>query len=74
MISVDGRRMFVVGDPGALYKEVRRKVGFKKVLDYLPLSLKRRKERHAESAPISIRVGHIFPGRHRRQDLYSPDR
>jgi cytosine/adenosine deaminase-related metal-dependent hydrolase len=36
MISVDGRRMFVVGDPGALYKEVRRKVGFKKVLDYLP--------------------------------------
>jgi len=35
-VSVGGRRMFVTGDPGALYKEVRRKVGFKKMLDYLP--------------------------------------
>jgi hypothetical protein len=35
-ITVSGRRMFVVGDPAALYAEVRRKVGFDKVLDYLP--------------------------------------
>ncbi len=35
-ITVAGRRMFVVGDPAALYAEVRRKVGFDKVLDYLP--------------------------------------
>jgi cytosine/adenosine deaminase-related metal-dependent hydrolase len=35
-VTVGGRPMFVIGDPGALYREVRRKVGFKKVLDYLP--------------------------------------
>lgn len=35
-IKVSGRRMFVFGDPSGLYAEVRRKVGFKKVLDYLP--------------------------------------
>ncbi|GHU80832.1 hydrolase [Spirochaetia bacterium] len=28
--------MFVIGDPGALYTEARRKVGFKKILDFLP--------------------------------------
>jgi hypothetical protein len=28
--------MFVKGDPAGLYREVRRKVGFKKKLDYLP--------------------------------------
>jgi cytosine/adenosine deaminase-related metal-dependent hydrolase len=36
MIKVGGKSMFVVGDPAALYAEVRRKVGFRKVLDYLP--------------------------------------
>jgi len=35
-VTVDGRKMFVSGDPSSLYKEVRRKVGFKKTLDYLP--------------------------------------
>ena len=35
-IDVCGRSMFVKGDPAGLYNEVRRKVGFKKVLDYLP--------------------------------------
>jgi cytosine/adenosine deaminase-related metal-dependent hydrolase len=35
-VKVAGRRMFVIGDPASLYAEVRRKVGFKKVLDYLP--------------------------------------
>jgi cytosine/adenosine deaminase-related metal-dependent hydrolase len=35
-ITVGKRQMFVKGDPAALYREVRRKVGFKKVLDYLP--------------------------------------
>jgi hypothetical protein len=28
--------MFVKGDPAALYNVVRKKVGFTKVLDYLP--------------------------------------
>lgn len=36
IIKVEGRSMFVKGDPAGLYREVRRKVGFKKVLDYLP--------------------------------------
>jgi hypothetical protein len=28
--------MFVVGDPAALYREIRARTGFKKVLDFLP--------------------------------------
>jgi hypothetical protein len=28
--------MFVKGNPAGLYAEVRKKIGFKKVLDYLP--------------------------------------
>jgi cytosine/adenosine deaminase-related metal-dependent hydrolase len=35
-IEAGGRTMFVKGDPAGLYNEVRRKVGFKKVLDYMP--------------------------------------
>jgi cytosine/adenosine deaminase-related metal-dependent hydrolase len=35
-IKVGRRPMFVKGDPAGLYAEVRRKVGFKKELDYLP--------------------------------------
>ena len=35
-INAGGREMFVKGDPAGLYSEVRRKVGFKKILDYLP--------------------------------------
>jgi len=35
-IEVSGRSMFVKGDPVGLYKQVRRKVGFKKILDYIP--------------------------------------
>jgi cytosine/adenosine deaminase-related metal-dependent hydrolase len=35
-ISVGNRPMFVKGDPAGLYREARRKIGFKKVLDYLP--------------------------------------
>jgi len=35
-IQVGKRSMFVAGDPAGLYREVRRKVGIKKVLDYLP--------------------------------------
>jgi len=35
-ITVGGRPMFVKGDPAALYRTVRRKVGFKKELSYLP--------------------------------------
>jgi hypothetical protein len=35
-VEVDGRRMCVKGDPAGLLERVRRAVGFKKVLDYLP--------------------------------------
>jgi cytosine/adenosine deaminase-related metal-dependent hydrolase len=35
-IKVNGRPMFVKGDPAGLYREVRRKIGFKKILDYMP--------------------------------------
>jgi hypothetical protein len=35
-ITVGKRPMFVIGDPAALYMEIRRKTGFKKVLDFLP--------------------------------------
>ena len=35
-IHVGERPMFVAGDPAGLYREVRQKVGFRKVLDYLP--------------------------------------
>jgi len=35
-IKVGNREMFVKGDPAGLYNEVRNKIGFKKILDYLP--------------------------------------
>ena len=35
-IKVGSKAMFVKGDPAALYRTVRDKVGFKKKLDYLP--------------------------------------
>ena len=35
-IVVDSRPMFVIGDPAGLYREIRQRLGFKKVLDYLP--------------------------------------
>jgi cytosine/adenosine deaminase-related metal-dependent hydrolase len=35
-IEVFGRSMFVKGDPAGLYQKMRRKVGFKKMLDYMP--------------------------------------
>ena len=35
-IKVEGRPMFVRGNPAELYIEARRKIGFKKELDYLP--------------------------------------
>ena len=34
--EIGGRIMFVKGDPAALYTDIRRKVGFKKMLDYIP--------------------------------------
>ena len=35
-IVVAKRPMFVIGDPAALYREIRARTGFKKVLDFLP--------------------------------------
>jgi len=38
-ITVGKRPMFVKGDPAGLYAGIRKKVGFKKILDYLPFDL-----------------------------------
>jgi hypothetical protein len=38
-ITVGNRLMFVSGDPAGLYNKCRRKIGFKKVLDYMPFEL-----------------------------------
>jgi cytosine/adenosine deaminase-related metal-dependent hydrolase len=35
-IKVGKKAMFVKGDPAGLYKQVREKIGFNKVLDYMP--------------------------------------
>jgi cytosine/adenosine deaminase-related metal-dependent hydrolase len=35
-IVVGSRPMFVIGDPAALYGEIRQRTGFKKILDFLP--------------------------------------
>ena len=35
-IEVGGRAMFVKGDPEGLYTKIRHKVGFRKMLDYMP--------------------------------------
>jgi len=35
-ITVGRRPMFVIGDPVSLYREIRHRVGFRKVLDFLP--------------------------------------
>jgi cytosine/adenosine deaminase-related metal-dependent hydrolase len=35
-IAVGKKDMFVIGDPAGLYREVRKKIGFQKILDYLP--------------------------------------
>jgi cytosine/adenosine deaminase-related metal-dependent hydrolase len=36
VIKVGERSMFVIGDPARLYSEAREKIGFKKILDFLP--------------------------------------
>jgi cytosine/adenosine deaminase-related metal-dependent hydrolase len=38
-ITVGKKEMFIKGDPAGLYREIRKKIGFKKVLDYLPFEL-----------------------------------
>jgi hypothetical protein len=35
-ITVGKKPMFVIGDPAALYREIRSRTGFKKILDFLP--------------------------------------
>jgi hypothetical protein len=35
-IMVKGAPRFIIGDPGAHYIQARKKIGFKKVLDFLP--------------------------------------
>jgi len=35
-IKVGNKEMFIKGDPDGLYREIRKKIGFKKKLDYLP--------------------------------------
>ena len=36
-ITVRGRKMLVKGDPEGLMERVRKAVGFRKVLDFIPL-------------------------------------
>jgi cytosine/adenosine deaminase-related metal-dependent hydrolase len=36
-VTVRGRKMLVKGDPAALMERVRKAVGFRKVLDFIPL-------------------------------------
>ena len=36
-VTVRGRQMLVKGDPAALMERVRKAVGFRKVLDFIPL-------------------------------------
>jgi hypothetical protein len=38
-IEAGGRTMFVKGDPAGLYNNIRQKIGFKKMLDYMPKEL-----------------------------------
>jgi cytosine/adenosine deaminase-related metal-dependent hydrolase len=38
-IEAGGRTMFVKGDPAGLYNNIRQKIGFKKMLDYMPKDL-----------------------------------
>ena len=35
-IIVNKRPMFVIGDPAALYREIRKRTGYEKILDFLP--------------------------------------
>jgi cytosine/adenosine deaminase-related metal-dependent hydrolase len=36
-IDVGGRAMFVKGDPAGLYTGIRKKIGFRKILDFMPI-------------------------------------
>jgi cytosine/adenosine deaminase-related metal-dependent hydrolase len=46
-ITVNNRPMFIIGDPAALYRMAREKVGFKKILDFLPFEPEVYQDRHA---------------------------
>jgi cytosine/adenosine deaminase-related metal-dependent hydrolase len=48
-IVVGKRPMFVIGDPAALYREIRARTGFKKVLDFLPFEPCENTAQHSES-------------------------
>jgi len=38
-ITVKGRKMLVQGDPAGLLKKIREAVGYKKILEFMPLDL-----------------------------------
>jgi len=44
LIKAGKREMFVKGDPAGLYREIRKKIGFEKKLDYLPFEPEREGE------------------------------
>jgi len=57
-ITVGKRPMFVIGDPAALYREIRRRTGFKKVLDFLPFEPSESRQEQAKKpvkAPAKTR-------------------
>jgi cytosine/adenosine deaminase-related metal-dependent hydrolase len=43
-LMIGGRKMFVAGDPLALYRHIRKAVGYKKKLDFLPFEPDEQKE------------------------------
>jgi len=53
MIKVGKKDMFVKGDPAALYNEVRKKVGYNKILDYLPFEPAAEQASSSEAQPAA---------------------
>jgi len=47
-IVVGKRPMFVIGDHAALYREIRRRTGFKKILDFFPFELSESNQEQAK--------------------------
>jgi len=50
-IKVGNRDMFVKGDPAGLYNKIRKKIGFKKKLDYLPFEPESSNSNETAAAP-----------------------
>ena len=56
-IKVKNRSMFIIGDPAALYMEIRRRIGYNKVLDFLPFDPVSEGENIAGKAKETVKIG-----------------